>query len=206
MSRDARAAHGGADVSRVVAALGGDIDSALERIEVAAFVLDPQGRIRYQNRRARTALGDWRGRHFSEVVASRSQMGARLRFTRQVLGTEPVSKAEAWLRTRDGDAPVEVHAVAMDSGERVVGVFGLINPKPERRRSPAPRGSTLLTPRQLQVLQYLGEGRSTMEIAEEMNLARETVRNHIRAVLRGLGVHSRLEAVIAAQRLGLLDD
>ena len=82
-------------------------------------------------------------------------MEARLRFTRQVLGTEPVSKAEAWLRTRDGDAPVEVHAVAMDSGERVVGVFGLINPKPERRRSPAPRGSTLLTPRQLQVLQYL---------------------------------------------------
>jgi DNA-binding NarL/FixJ family response regulator len=94
----------------------------------------------------------------------------------------------------------------MDSGERVVGVFGLFNPKHEGRGAPAPRGSTLLTPRQLQVLQYLGEGRSTMEIAGEMNLARETVRNHIRAVLRGLGVHSRLEAVIEAQRLGLLDD
>jgi PAS domain S-box-containing protein len=206
MSRDARAAHGGAEVSRVLASLGGDIDSALERIGVAAFVLDPQGRIRYQNERARAQLGDWRGRHFSEVVASRSQMEARVRFTRQVFGTEPVSSAEAWLRTRDGDVPVEVHAVAMDSGERVVGVFGLFNPKREGRSASAPRGSTLLTPRQLQVLQYLGEGRSTTEIAEEMNLARETVRNHIRAVLRGLGVHSRLEAVVEAQRLGLLND
>ena len=94
----------------------------------------------------------------------------------------------------------------MDSGERVVGVFGLINPKHDARRPHAPPRRTSLTPRQLQVLQYLGEGRSTMEIAEAMTLARETVRNHIRAVLRGLGVHSRLEAVIEAQRLGLLDD
>jgi PAS domain S-box-containing protein len=196
-----------ADVSGVVAALGGDIDASLERIGVAAFVLDPQGRIRYQNERARVTLGDWRGRHFSEVVASRSQMEARLRFTRQVFGTEPVSTTEAWLRTRDGEAPVEVHAVALDSGERVVGVFGLFNPKHDERRASKPPGRrTSLTPRQLQVLQYLGEGRSTTEIAEAMNLARETVRNHIRAVLRGLGVHSRLEAVIEAQRLGLLDD
>ena len=207
MNGDARRPHGGADVSHVLAALGGDIDSALERIEVAAFVLDPQGRIRYQNGRARTALGDWRGRHFSEVVAPRSQIETRLRFTRQVLGTEPVTTAEAWLRTPDGDAPVEVHAVAMDSGERVVGVFGLINPKHDAWTVPAPpRGRTSLTPRQLQVLQYLGEGRSTTEIAESMSLARETVRNHIRGVLRGLGVHSRLEAVIEAQRLGLLGD
>ena len=108
MSGDARRAHGGADISRVVAALGGDIDSTLERIEVAAFVLDSQGRIRYQNERARTAFGDWRGRHFSEVVASRSHLESRLRFTRQVLGTEPVSTADAWLRTRNGEMPVEV--------------------------------------------------------------------------------------------------
>ena len=206
MSSDARRPHGRADVSRVLAALGGDIDSALERIEVAAFVLDPEGRIRYQNGRARTAFGDWHGRPFSEVVAPRSQMETRLRFTRQVLGTEPVSNAEPWLRTRDGEMRVEVHAVAMDSGERVVGVFGLINVKHGAPRAPAPPGRTSLTPRQLQVLQYLGEGRSTTEIAEAMSLARETVRNHIRAVLRGLGVHSRLEAVVEAQRLGLLGD
>ena len=206
MSSAARRPQGRADISRVLAALGGDIDSALERIGVAAFVLDPEGKIRYQNGRARRAMGDWRGRHFLEVVAPRSQVETRLRFTRQVLGTEPVSQMEGWLRTRDGDVLAEVHAVAMESGERVVGVFGLINPQRDAPTAPAPRGRTVLTPRQLQVLQYLGEGRSTTEIAEALSLARETVRNHVRGVLRGLGVHSRLEAVVEGQRLGLLGD
>jgi DNA-binding NarL/FixJ family response regulator len=123
-----------------------------------------------------------------------------------VLGTEPVSALAGWFRTPGGDVLAEVHAVALETGERVVGVFGLINPMHEAGTAPVPAGRTSLTPRQLQVLQYLGEGRTTVEIAEAMNLAQETVRNHIRAVLRGLGVHSRLEAVIEAQRLGLLGD
>ena len=133
-------------------------------------------------------------------------METRLRFTRQVLGTQPVSDMEGWLRTRDGDVLAEVHAVAMDSGERVVGVFGLVTLKREARTTPGARGHSSLTPRQLEVLQHLAEGRSTTQIAEAMSLARETVRNHVRGVLRGLGVHSRLEAVVEAQRLGLLGD
>ena len=40
-----------------------------------------------------------------------------------------------------------------------------------------------LTPRQSEVLQLLEEGRSTTQIAEELHLSRETVRNHIRALL-----------------------
>ncbi len=43
-------------------------------------------------------------------------------------------------------------------------------------------------------------GRSTRQIAEELHLSPETVRNHIRHVLRALGVHSRLEAVTLARR------
>ena len=70
------------------------------------------------------------------------------------------------------------------------------------RASPAPK----LTPRQDQVLQLLGEGASTDQIAAMLHLSKETVRNHIRHILRALGAHSRLEAVALAHRGGLLRD
>jgi DNA-binding CsgD family transcriptional regulator len=37
-----------------------------------------------------------------------------------------------------------------------------------------------------------------------LHVSRETVRNHVRHVLRELGAHSRLEAVARAHELGLL--
>jgi DNA-binding NarL/FixJ family response regulator len=52
-----------------------------------------------------------------------------------------------------------------------------------------------LTPRQGEVLNLLERGRSTEQIAAELHLSTETVRNHIRHVLRALGARSRLEAV-----------
>jgi DNA-binding CsgD family transcriptional regulator len=62
-----------------------------------------------------------------------------------------------------------------------------------------------LTPRQSEVLQLFGEGLSTDAIASRLGDAVHTARNHIRAVLRGLGVHSRLEAVVEGRERGLLD-
>jgi DNA-binding NarL/FixJ family response regulator len=50
------------------------------------------------------------------------------------------------------------------------------------------------------VLRLLEHGRSTQQIADELHLTSETVRNHIRNVLRTLGVHSRIEAVAVARR------
>jgi DNA-binding NarL/FixJ family response regulator len=41
-------------------------------------------------------------------------------------------------------------------------------------------------------------GRATTEIAEELQLSTETVRNHVRRLLRAVGAHSRLEAVAIA--------
>jgi len=50
----------------------------------------------------------------------------------------------------------------------------------------------------------LGEGASTEMIADHLGIARETARNHIRAVLRELGARTRLEAVVEAHARGLL--
>ena len=44
------------------------------------------------------------------------------------------------------------------------------------------------------------KGLSTGQIAKELHLSTETVRNHVRHLLRALGVHTRLEAVAVAQR------
>jgi DNA-binding CsgD family transcriptional regulator len=61
-----------------------------------------------------------------------------------------------------------------------------------------------LTPRQLEVLKLLAGGCSTDRIADRLQLSKETVRNHIRNVLRRLGAHSRLEAVARARALGII--
>ena len=80
-------------------------------------------------------------------------------------------------------------------GGHVVGVFGqLINEPEQPPREPHPD----LTPRQAQVLRLLEHGYSTKQIAQELHISTETVRNHIRHILRTLGVNSRLEAVALA--------
>ena len=62
-----------------------------------------------------------------------------------------------------------------------------------------------LTRRQLEVLHLLAEGHSTSEIATELGLHKTTVRNYVADVLNALGVHNRLQAVIAARKAGLIE-
>src|SRR3954451_6453313 len=58
-----------------------------------------------------------------------------------------------------------------------------------------------LTPREWEVIDLLYEGKTTDEIADALVLSRETVRSHVKNILRKLGVTSREEAVEAAQRM-----
>lgn len=60
-----------------------------------------------------------------------------------------------------------------------------------------------LSERQLDVLRRLVEGRSNEEIALELHIARATVKVHVAAILRALGVANRTQAAVAAERLGL---
>lgn len=57
-----------------------------------------------------------------------------------------------------------------------------------------------LTPRQKGVLDLLVRGLSNKEIARELNVSVETVKDHVAAVLKALGVSSRTQAVVAAQK------
>ena len=62
-----------------------------------------------------------------------------------------------------------------------------------------------LTKRQLEVLRLLAEGRSTAEIAAALGLTETTVRNYVANLQAALGVHTRLQAVIAARKAGLIE-
>jgi DNA-binding NarL/FixJ family response regulator len=86
--------------------------------------------------------------------------------------------------------------VRLMSGERVVGVFGLLTDVDDEPTVPPPAN---LTPRQAEILRLLEQGRSTKQIAQELHLSTETVRNHIRHLMQALGVHTRLEAVALAR-------
>jgi DNA-binding NarL/FixJ family response regulator len=61
------------------------------------------------------------------------------------------------------------------------------------------------TPRELEVLRLLAEGHETSTLAARLNIAPHTVEWHVRHLIEKLGVHSKLQAVIAAARMGLID-
>jgi len=177
--------------------VGGNVEQALHSVGVPSYVLDTTGIIRWINPAAERLVGDVRGRHFTSVVAPEDSRRAREVFTRKVLGTSAATDESAVLVSRAGErVAVEISAVPLMDGARVVGVFGLLEERPdETPTAPHPH----LTPRQVEVLRLLQQGRSTKQIAAELHLSPETVRNHVRRLFRALGVNSRLEAVAAAR-------
>ena len=61
-----------------------------------------------------------------------------------------------------------------------------------------------LTNRQSQVLDLIAQGKSNKQIAYEMGVSEATVKLHINALLRSLKVNNRTQAVVTAQKMGLI--
>lgn len=62
-----------------------------------------------------------------------------------------------------------------------------------------------LTGREIEILSLVGDGKTSKEIAEELFISENTVRNHVRNILDKLGLKSRFEAVNWAYREGLIN-
>jgi DNA-binding NarL/FixJ family response regulator len=71
---------------------------------------------------------------------------------------------------------------------------------------PGQRGAQrpALTPRELEVLQLLGDGMDARTAARALGISLNTCRAHIKNVLAKLDAHSQLEAVVAASRAGII--
>ena len=111
------------------------------------------------------------------------------------------------LTVRTGEGHYLVHLLRDSQGthdtlEMARGLIQLSSkkdaPAPRRRDVPA------LTPRQLEVLGLLSEGKSVREIGKELYLSEATVRNHVRSLLQALGAHSQLEVLAKAREMGIL--
>ncbi|HKT72339.1 MAG TPA: response regulator transcription factor [Steroidobacteraceae bacterium] len=80
-------------------------------------------------------------------------------------------------------------------------------PEPEPAEVAAPAAEpdvAALTLRQLEVLSRLCQGKTNKQIALELSLSEKTVKAHVTAIFKILGVVNRTQAVLAARRIGML--
>jgi len=134
----------------------------------------------------------------------------------------PVSSFEMRIKTRSGnkrwmnvsnltveteEGPYLVHLLRDSQGthDTLEIARGLIQLS-SKEEAPAPKRKDIpaITPRQLEVLQLLSEGKSVREIGKELYLSEATVRNHVRSLLQTLGAHSQLEVLAKAREMGIL--
>ncbi len=103
---------------------------------------------------------------------------------------------EAVRRASKGEVliPVELFARAI-ARQR-----GVVTLKREREQLLAE-----FTPRELDILHLLAEGLDTTAMSQRLGIAPHTVEWHVRHVIEKLQVHSKLQAVIAAARMGLIE-
>lgn len=103
--------------------------------------------------------------------------------------------------------PIEEKAVypVVDSEGRLTGTIEL--DLPERKHSETEKQielESLLTQRELQVLQLLARGRTNPEISEELFISPHTVKTHVVHIYEKLGVNDRAQAAVLASRYNLI--
>jgi PAS domain S-box-containing protein len=181
-----------------------ELTETLQHVKVPSFIADRDGTVTWLNDAAEKIFGDLVGRPVTSVVAPEHAAIMREQLEQKLQGAARSTDYEVDVITADGQRRrAEISSVLIAGGDSCHAVFGVALLGPPRDPSEPP---VSLTPRQMQILQLLSEGASTQQIAAALHLSRETVRNHIRNILRALGAHSRLQAVAVAHRRGLLDD
>lgn len=183
----------------------GDVFGAIDRLPLPVFAIRSDGVIRWLNMAAEREVGERVGSRFTQVVAPESRAVVRDAFASKVVGARDATDYEAVLVRKDGTrVDVEICSVPVDGDGGIAGVFGVVTAEDEPADPRPERIEHALTPRQAEVLRYLSRGYKTDDMATAMGISKETVRNHVRGLLRTLDVHSRLEAVTVAHMRGLV--
>ena len=167
--------------------LAGDPDPdrwALAVPELAA-IPDPYGVAYAQGRQAEAALRrDGVRAEVGELLRAAARTAARL-------GAVPLlGHIERLARRARVDLSLEADVPRPRS----------VRPAPDQQRRHG------LSAREVEVLRLVAEGRTNGEIAEALFIARKTAGVHVTHILDKLGVANRVEAAMAAARLGLLDE
>lgn len=189
----------------------------LEHVGHPVFISDEEGRVEYCN----SAVADFlkrdrqeiEGQHCWEVMRLRSPEGKPL--CRQHCATQSqarkgkLQKMHPALLSVNGELPsaVDVFTVAVSPpGRRRIAILHVIKFSAEAHTDNVvetschdePAAHACLSPREREVLRHLTSGNGTDQIAEELFVSRATVRNHVRAILSKMKVHTRIAAVLAS--------
>jgi DNA-binding CsgD family transcriptional regulator len=146
-------------------------------------------------------------RELEQALAVRDEAQRLLCFAQQPLTADP----RAWEEVRE--AHTELRALAtripdarlrqelLSACARLASAAAPNAGPPKGALAPAPGH---LTPRELDVLSAIASGATNSAAAARLRLRPETVKSYLRSAMRKLGAHTRLEAVVAARRAGLL--
>jgi PAS domain S-box-containing protein len=187
-----------------------DVDMWLvDSLIVPASLHDVYGHFVHMNAAAEQASGyssaQMRGRHYTELLPAEARDNVEALFRGAVEHGEPTAFETIFEDSGGRLRGTRAQHLPLRRDDRIVGVLILafevrLPPAEHIRFEHGPR----LTARQRETLSLLAGGLSTAEVARELTLSPETVRNHLRNASRELNAHTRLEAIASAQRLGLL--
>lgn len=177
------------------------LEATLGALPVPAYANDLDGFITWQNAASLALAGDRRGTHYIQAVPPEELKRSKETWAAVTLTGATRHRTGVFWRADGEPLYLEVIAAPLRRDGDVVGVFGLTIPIDDvPRESP----NVQLSRRQLDVLRLLVQAKSTNQIAEELHLAPDTVRNYIAGLLKALGARNRLEAALIALRNGLV--
>jgi two-component system response regulator DegU len=108
--------------------------------------------------------------------------------------------AETVRRVARGEHPINEALTARPKvAEHVLQQFQELSSRSEAEAFISP-----LTPREIEILQYIGQGYLNKQIAAELGISEQTIKNHVTSILRKLNANARTEAVVVAIKQGLI--
>jgi len=106
--------------------------------------------------------------------------------------------ADTVRRVAGGEHPINESLIARPNvANQVLAEFQELSWRSEAFISP-------LTPRETQILNYIAQGYLNKQIAIELNISEQTIKNHVTSILRKLNANARTEAVVIGIKQGLI--
>nr|WP_202419145.1 helix-turn-helix transcriptional regulator [Streptomyces sp. YIM 132580] len=145
-------------------------------------------------------------RDVEQALAVRDEVRELLAVTREQVAAGPGAAPGAWEDVREAHRELRAlvpRVVDPALREELLAVCGRLA-SASGARAPAPAMEVRLAPREVDVMACVAAGATNAAAARQLGLRPETVKGYLRSAMRKLGAHTRLEAVVAARRAGLL--
>jgi two-component system response regulator DegU len=118
-------------------------------------------------------------------------------FSKEITGDQ---LTEVIRRVARGEHPINESLTTRPKvAEHVLQQFQELTSKTEAEAFISP-----LTPREIEILQYIAQGFLNKQIAAELGISEQTIKNHVTSILRKLNANARTEAVVVAIKQGLI--